>query len=97
MDTDRPLVAGVYVEPPRPERGRRGSSTRTRRSTTPTTRSGCSRNPIETWVDYTFWKPIATTARLGQVVFPAELAPYNTYHAKRPAADARSARRARPR
>jgi cell division protein YceG involved in septum cleavage len=37
-------------------------------------------HPIGTWVGYTFWLDVGGTTPLAKIVFPDNIAPYNTYH-----------------
>ena len=82
LDTDRPLVAGVFVNRLDPERWPTGHL-----NSDPTVNYAhdsvwLASNPIASWVEYVFWKPIGGTTPYSQLDFPAAIAPYNTYRAK---------------
>ncbi len=82
LDTDRPLVAGVFenrLDPAKWPTGHLNSD--------PTVNYAndsvwLASNPIEKWVEYVFWKPIGGSTPYSQLQFPAEIAVYNTYQAK---------------
>lgn len=80
VDTDRALIAGVYTNRLDKKLWPTGLL-----NANPTLNYGndsvwLRAHAIEAWVEYTFWKSIQTTGSLSQVVFPADLASYNTYH-----------------
>jgi UPF0755 protein len=81
VDSDRPLIAGVYVNRLDPKIWPTGLL-----NANPTLNYAADSvwlqdpaHPIATWVDYTFWTSIQTSGTLSQVVFPGKLAGYNTY------------------
>ena len=95
VDSDRALIAGVYVNRLNPKLWPTGLLDADPTLNYANDSVWLQSHPIESWVDYTFWNPIKTTGPLSQVVFPGDLAGYNTYHhAGLP--PTRSARRARP-
>jgi UPF0755 protein len=80
VDSDRPLIAGVYTNRLNKKIWPTGLL-----NADPTLNSAndtvwLRSHPIETWVDYSFWESIKTPGLLSQVVFPDDLASYNTYH-----------------
>ncbi|MFI5258517.1 MAG: endolytic transglycosylase MltG [Candidatus Limnocylindrales bacterium] len=80
VDSDRALIAGVYVNRLNPKLWPTGLLDADPTLNYANDSVWLSANPISTWVGYTFWDPIKTTGPLSQVVFPANLAAYNTYH-----------------
>jgi UPF0755 protein len=82
LDTDRPLVAGVFANRLDPAIWPTGHL-----NSDPTVNYAndsvwLSSNPIESWVEYVFWKPIGGSTPYSQLDFPAQIRPYNTYQAK---------------
>lgn len=80
LDTDRPLVAGVYVN--RLDRKKWPTGLLNSDPTVIYANDSVwlTTHPIDSWVGYTFWVEVAGTTPLAQIVFPDALAPYNTYH-----------------
>ncbi|MGD0248075.1 MAG: endolytic transglycosylase MltG [Candidatus Limnocylindrales bacterium] len=80
VDSDRALIAGVYwnrlTSPKWPTRLLDANPTLNYANDSVWLQS----HPIESWVNYTFWNSIQTSGPLSQVVFPGNLAAYNTYH-----------------
>ncbi len=79
LDTDRPLVAGVFVN--RLDRKKWPTGLL---NSDPTVHYAndtvwLEANPISSWVDYTFWQPVTGSTPLAKIVFPEKIAPYNTY------------------
>ena len=79
LDTDRPLVAGVYVN--RLDRKKWPTGLLNSNPTVNYANDSVwlASNPIASWVDYTFWTPVAGSTPLAKIVFPEKFAPYNTY------------------
>jgi UPF0755 protein len=80
VDSDRALIAGVYEDRLNPAMWPTGLL-----DSDPTLNYGndsvwLRAHDVSAWIDYTFWDPIQTTVPLGQVVFPDDLAAFNTYH-----------------
>ncbi len=89
VDSDRPLIAGVYTNRLNPKIWPTGllNANPTLNYANDSMWLQDPAHPISTWVDYTFWNSISTTGSLSQVVFPGKLAGYNTYsHAGLPPA-----------
>ncbi|MGA3029868.1 MAG: endolytic transglycosylase MltG [Candidatus Limnocylindrales bacterium] len=80
VDSDRALIAGVYVNRLNPKMWPTGLLDADPTLNYANDSVWLSSNPIQTWVGYTFWNPIKTTLPLSKVVFPGDLAAYNTYH-----------------
>ncbi len=80
VDEDRALIAGVYVSRLDPKTWPTGLLDADPTLNYANDSVWLQSNPIDTWVGYTFWNPIETSGSLGQVVFPGDLAAYNTYH-----------------
>jgi UPF0755 protein len=80
VDSDRALIAGVYVNRLDPKKWPTGLLNADPTLNYANDSVWLQSHPIESWVDYTFWNPIKTTGPLSQVVFPDALAAYNTYH-----------------
>lgn len=80
LDADRPLVAGVYVN--RLDRKKWPTGLLNSNPTVIFANDSVwlQSHPISSWVDYTFWVEVGGTTPLAQIVFPAKIAPYNTYH-----------------
>jgi UPF0755 protein len=82
LDTDRPLVAGVYLNRLDPK-----AWPTLLLNSNPTVNYAndsvwLESHPIESWVDYTFWNPVTGSTPMSQLSFPEDIAPYNTYHHK---------------
>jgi UPF0755 protein len=82
LDTDRPLVAGVFENRLDAEKWPTGHL-----NSDPTVNYAndsvwLAANPIEKWVEYVFWKPVGGSTPYSQLDFPAGIAAYNTYQAK---------------
>ncbi|MGZ6267969.1 MAG: endolytic transglycosylase MltG [Candidatus Limnocylindrales bacterium] len=89
VDSDRPLIAGVYTNRLNPKIWPTGllNANPTLNYANDSVWLQDPANPIESWVDYTFWNSIKTAGALSKVVFPGKLAGYNTYsHAGLPPA-----------
>ncbi len=89
VDSDRPLIAGVYVNRLNPKLWPTGllDANPTLNYANDSLWLQDPANPIATWVNYTFWTSIKTPGSLSKVVFPGKLAGYNTYsHAGLPPA-----------
>ena len=89
VDSDRPLIAGVYVNRLNPKMWPTGllDANPTLNYANDSLWLQDPANPIATWVNYTFWTSIKTPGALSKVVFPGKLAGYNTYsHAGLPPA-----------
>lgn len=80
VDSDRALIAGVYVNRLNPKLWPTGLLDADPTLNYANNSVWLEANPMSSWVDYTFWDPIKTTVPYGQVVFPGSLAYYNTYH-----------------
>jgi UPF0755 protein len=80
VDSDRPLIAGVYGNRLNPKMWPTGLLDADPTLNYANDSVWLQSHAIENWVDYTFWNPIKTTVALSQVVFPGNLASYNTYH-----------------
>jgi UPF0755 protein len=80
VDSDRPLIAGVYTNRLNKKLWPTGllnaDPTLNYANDTVWLRS----HAIETWVQYSFWNSIQVTGSLSQAVFPDDLVSYNTYH-----------------
>jgi UPF0755 protein len=77
---DGPLVAGVYLNRLTPKLWPTGLLDADPTLNYANDSVWLQSNPIESWVNYTFWTSIKTTGALSKVVFPGALAAYNTYH-----------------
>ena len=80
VEDDRALIAGVYVNRLDPKKWPTGLLDADPTLNYANDSVWLQSNPIDTWVNYTFWDPIKVTGPLGQVVFPGNLALFNTYH-----------------
>ncbi len=80
VDSDRPLIAGVYLNRLNPKLWPTGLLDANPTLNYANNSVWLNSHPIETWVGYTFWTSIQTTGALSQVVFPGALAAFNTYH-----------------
>jgi UPF0755 protein len=80
VDSDRALIAGVYLNRLDPKKWPTLLLDADPTLNYANDSVWLESNDISTWVDYTFWNPIQTSGSLGQVVFPGTLAYYNTYH-----------------
>ena len=80
VDTDRPLIAGVYTNRLNHKLWPTGLLNANPTLNYANDSVWLRAHPIESWVNYTFWKSITTTGTLSQVVFPDDLVSYNTYH-----------------
>jgi UPF0755 protein len=80
VEDDRALIAGVYVNRLDPKKWPTGLLDADPTLNYANDSVWLASNPIDTWVNYTFWNPIKTTGSLSQVVFPGNLALFNTYH-----------------
>jgi UPF0755 protein len=80
VEDDRALIAGVYVNRLDPKKWPTGLLDADPTLNYANDSVWLQSNPIDTWVNYTFWNPIKVTGPLSQVVFPGNLALFNTYH-----------------
>jgi UPF0755 protein len=80
VDTDRPLIAGVYTNRLNKKMWPTGLLNANPTLNYANDSVWLRAHSIESWVTYTFWKSITTTGTLSQVVFPDDLVSYNTYH-----------------
>ena len=80
VDSDRALIAGVYMNRLDPKKWPTGLLDADPTLNYANDSVWLQANSIATWVNYTFWNPIKTSGALSQVVFPGALAAYNTYH-----------------
>jgi UPF0755 protein len=80
VDSERPLIAGVYLNRLNPKLWPTGLLDADPTLNYANDSVWLQSHPISTWVDYTFWDPIKATGAYSQVVFPGSLAAYNTYH-----------------
>jgi len=80
VDSDRALIAGVYVNRLNPKLWPTGLLDADPTLNYANDSVWLQSHPIASWVDYTFWNSIKTTVPYSQVVFPGNLADYNTYH-----------------
>jgi UPF0755 protein len=80
LDAERPLIAGVYANRLDPQLWPTGLLDADPTLNYANDSVWLAANDMRTWVDYSFWDPIQTNGPLSQVVFPGELAAYNTYH-----------------
>ena len=79
LDTDRPLVAGVFVNRLDLKKWPTGLLNSNPTVNYASDSVWLASHPISSWVDYTFWTPVAGSTPLSKIVFPAKIAPYNTY------------------
>jgi UPF0755 protein len=79
LDTDRPLVAGVFIN--RLDRKKWPTGLMNSNPTVNYANDSVwlASHPISSWVDYTFWTPVTGSTPLAKIVFPEKIAPYNTY------------------
>jgi UPF0755 protein len=84
VDSDRPLIAGVYLNRLNPKLWPTGllNANPTLNYANDSVWLEDPANPISTWVNYTFWTSIKAPGALSKVVFPGNLAGYNTYSHK---------------
>lgn len=80
LDSERPLIAGVYTNRLDPKLWPTGLLDADPTLNYANDSVWLQSHDISTWVNYSFWEPIQTTGALSQVVFPGNLAAYNTYH-----------------
>lgn len=80
VDSDRALIAGVYVNRLDPKKWPTGLLDADPTLNYANDSMWLGSHAIDTWVGYTFWNPLTSTGPLSQVVFPGALAAYNTYH-----------------
>jgi UPF0755 protein len=80
VDSDRPLIAGVYTNRLNKKIWPTGLLNANPTLNYANDSVWLRAHSIESWVTYTFWKSITTTGTLSQVVFPDDLVSYNTYH-----------------
>jgi len=81
VDSDRPLIAGVYTNRLNPKIWPTALLNADPTLNYANDSVWLRANPdIKTWVEYSFWNSIKTDGTLSQVVFPDDLASYNTYH-----------------
>jgi UPF0755 protein len=82
VEDDRALVAGVYTNRLDPKKWPTGLLDADPTLLYANDSVWLQANSIDTWVGYTFWVAdwMKTSGPLGQVVFPGNLALFNTYH-----------------
>jgi UPF0755 protein len=80
LDTDRPLVAGVYINRLDKKKWPTGLLEADPAVYYANDSVWLQSHPISTWVDYTFWVPYSGGTPLAKLQFPDNIAPYNTYH-----------------
>ncbi|MGD0017670.1 MAG: endolytic transglycosylase MltG [Candidatus Limnocylindrales bacterium] len=80
LDSDRPLVAGVYVNRLDLKKWPTGLLDSNPTVSYANDSVWLKSHPIDAWVGYTFWLEVGGTTPLAQIVFPETIAPYNTYH-----------------
>ncbi len=80
VDSDRALIAGVYTNRLDPKKWPTGLLDADPTLNYANDSVWLRSHDIATWVNYSFWDPISTTGPLSQVVFPDDLAAFNTYH-----------------
>jgi UPF0755 protein len=80
LDAERPVIAGVYANRLDPKLWPTGLLDADPTLNYANDSVWLQENDISTWVNYSFWDPIQTTGPLSQVVFPGDLAAFNTYH-----------------
>jgi UPF0755 protein len=79
-DSDRALIAGVYANRLNPKIWPTGLLDADPTLNYANDSVWLQSHDISAWVQYSFWDPISTTGPLSQVVFPGNLAAFNTYH-----------------
>ena len=79
LDTDRPLVAGVYVNRLDSKKWPTGLLESNPTGSYANDSVWLEAHTLASWVNYTFWLPVGGSTPLAQIVFPANVAPYNTY------------------
>ena len=79
LDSDRPLVAGVYVNRLDKKNWPTGLLNSNPSVNYANDSVWLQSHSITTWVDYTFWSPVGGSTPLAQIDFPEKIAPYNTY------------------
>lgn len=80
LDSDRPLVAGVFVNRLDPKKWPTGLLNSNPSVEYANDTVWLQSHPMTAWVQYTFWVDVGGTTPLAQIVFPESIAPYNTYH-----------------
>jgi peptidoglycan lytic transglycosylase G len=80
VDSERPLIAGVYTNRLNPKLWPTGLLDANPTLNYANDSVWLQAHPIDSWVNYTFWNSIQSSVPLSQVVFPDGLAAYNTYH-----------------
>jgi UPF0755 protein len=79
LDVDRPLVAGVYLNRLDPKNWPTGLLNSNPSVTYASDSVWLQSHPIASWVDYTFWVESTSGPAFSKIVFPENLASYNTY------------------
>ena len=81
VDAERALIAGVYTNRLNPKVWPTGllDADPTLNYANDSVWLQDPAHPIVSWVDYTFWTSIKATGALSKVVFPGDLAAFNTY------------------
>ena len=79
VDADRALVAGVYTNRLNPKMWPTGLLDADPTLNYANDSVWLRSNQVSGWVDYTFWNSVKTTGPLSKVVFPGDLAAFNTY------------------
>jgi UPF0755 protein len=82
LDTDRPLVAGVFVNRLDPALWPTGHLNSDPTVAYARDSEWLANNPISAWVELSFWEPVGGSTPYSQLGFPPDIAPYNTYWAK---------------
>jgi UPF0755 protein len=77
--SERPLIAGVYVNRLNPAKWPTGLLDADPTLNYANDSMWLDSHPMSQWVEYVFWTRIQAD-HLGEVVFPGDLAGYNTYH-----------------
>jgi hypothetical protein len=90
VDTDRALVAGVYMNRLDPKKWPTGllNADPTLNYANDSVWLQDPANSIDTWIGYTFWDPIKTHRRLQQGRLPGQVGRVQHLQPRRPAADA---------
>jgi len=79
LDIDRAFVAGVYFNRLDTKRWPTGLMNSNPTVNYATDSVWLQANPISSWINYTFWVETAGTTPFAKIVFPGNLAFYNTY------------------
>jgi UPF0755 protein len=79
LDSDRPLVAGVYLNRLDPKKWPTGLLNSNPSVTYASDSVWLQSHPISSWVNYTFWVEPTSGPAFAKIEFPEKLASYNTY------------------